>query len=171
MARTSLRPTLIVGLPYLGVLAAVAFSPTPVDRGAGPLLDRALAWLGRRGLGVIDYQLVEAAANVALFVPLGVLVALQLRARWSWLAVPIGALVSAGVETTQLLLLSQRFATVQDVLMNTLGSALGAGIGALLRWRLVARERRRAAERDLALAHIPLRGSSGVLGDHPVRRH
>lgn len=165
MTRSITRLTLGVGLPYLLALVAIAFWPTPVDSGMSVALDRAIAWLDRRGLGAIDYGVIESTANVALFVPLGLLAALHLRARWSWVAVLLGALISAAIETGQLLLLPARFASPHDVLMNTTGAAVGAALGVLLRWWIARRERRRRAEWDLALAHIPLRDSSGVLGD------
>lgn len=170
MPRSLTRLTLAIAVPYAAVLAAIAFWSTPVDAGYSGELDRVIGWLARHGLGVIDYAVVESTANVALFVPLGLLAALPVRARWSWWAVVLGAAVSTVIETTQLLLLPARFASAHDVLMNTLGAAVGAAVGAALRWWLTARERRRAAERDLAFAHIPLHGTSGVLGDHPARQ-
>lgn len=170
MPRALTWSALAVGVPYAAALAAVAFWATPVDAGYSTELDAVIAWLSRRGLGAIDYEVIESAANAALFVPLGVLAALPLPARWSWLAVVLGAAVSSVIETAQLFLLPARFATAHDVLMNTLGAALGAVLGAALRSWLVTRERRRAAELDLAFAHIPLRGASGVLGDRPAQR-
>ncbi|OOB90059.1 VanZ family protein [Rathayibacter sp. VKM Ac-2630] len=157
MSRSLTRLTLAVGAPYLAALALVAFWPVPVDSGVRRLLDRLLAALARHGLGVIDYDLIERAANVALFVPLGVLLALHLRARWAWLAVVVGATTSAVIETGQLLFLSDRFATTDDVVMNTLGAAIGTVLGAVVRAVLQHRERLARREDDL-LVRAPVAG-------------
>lgn len=166
MPRSLTRLTLAVGLPSLAALGAVAFWPTPVDAGRLGDLDRLIAWFARHGLGGVDYDLLESTANIVLFVPLGFLAALHLRVRWTWTAVALGALLSAGIETAQLLFLSARFGSTHDVVTNTIGSGAGALLGAAARTALRARESRRAAEQDAALAYIPLRGTSGFLGDH-----
>ncbi|WKK70812.1 hypothetical protein Q0F99_13705 [Rathayibacter oskolensis] len=83
MPRSLTRLTVVVGVLYLGLLAAIAFWPTPVDAPAAGILARAIGWLGRHGLGWIDYGVVESSANVLLFVPFGLLGALLLRARWA----------------------------------------------------------------------------------------
>ena len=72
------------------------------------------------GYGVLGF-----ASNVALFVPLGVLVAVQLSQRRRWLAVAIGAAVSLAIELMQAALLPERFATGSDVVANTVGAAAG----------------------------------------------
>ncbi|PPF29186.1 VanZ family protein [Rathayibacter tritici] len=147
----------------------IAFWPTPVDSGMRGDLGRVGSWFSRHHLPRVDYAFLEASANIALFVPLGLLLALNLRPRSAWIAVVVGALVSSLIETGQLLFLSSRFASLQDVVMNTSGALLGALAGVLLRIIVHAQRRRRAAERDDAFAHIPLRGTSGVVADQPSR--
>ena len=112
---------------YLGALSAIVFSPAPVDRGAaGTSLHRFLELLHTAGIPLwVDYGLIETAANVLLFVPLGILVGAWLRPRWTWLAAGVGICLSAGVEAGQSLLLPERFATPEDVVANSLGAALG----------------------------------------------
>lgn len=77
--------------------------------------------------------LAQVALNVALFVPLGVL----LRRWWgvSWpRAAAVGALVSLGIETTQLTGVwfvydcAHRVFDVDDVLANVAGASLGAAL-------------------------------------------
>ena len=77
----------------------------------------------------LTYDRVEKLANVAMFVPFGFLLALQLgRRRW-WIGWVVGAAFTGLIEGTQATLLSQtRFATVSDLITNT----IGAGIGAVL---------------------------------------
>jgi glycopeptide antibiotics resistance protein len=78
--------------------------------------------------------LAGAAANVALFLPLGFL--LPLLAPWFdrwWRAVGAGFALSAAIELSQLAFPGVRRPDVNDVLMNTLGAAIG-----FLAYRLVA---------------------------------
>lgn len=86
------------------------------------------------GTAWITFDAVEFSANVLLFVPLGVL-AVAWRGRW-WHGILLGLAVSAAIETTQLLFLPTRVADVRDVVANTLGAAVGVGIGALLSRRI-----------------------------------
>ncbi len=71
-----------IAIAVLGVMLAgglvVWFWPTPIDTTLGMPLHYALAWL--RPLGLSDaagYGALETAANVALFVPLGLAFALS----------------------------------------------------------------------------------------------
>ncbi|HET9348232.1 MAG TPA: VanZ family protein [Arthrobacter sp.] len=112
---------------YLIGLAVVGDWPTPVDRPlAGLLKDLIDAVRGYPLTAGITYMHVEGAANVLLFVPLGLMVALLLPVRRWWLAGVAGALISAAIETVQYLALSQRQASLGDVVNNTLGAVLGA---------------------------------------------
>nr|WP_237399269.1 VanZ family protein [Rathayibacter iranicus] len=168
VTRSLTRLTLALGTPYLIALAFIAFWPTPVDAGLRGDLTRATAWFARHGLAAVNYSLIESGANVVLFIPLGLLVALHVRARLAWIAVAVGALTSCLIELGQLLFLAARFATLEDVAANTTGAALGALVGCVLRAILLVRERRRAAKHNDAFAHIPLRNTSGVVADSPT---
>jgi glycopeptide antibiotics resistance protein len=78
--------------------------------------------------------LAGAAANVALFLPLGFL--LPLVAPWFerwWRTVGAGLALSAAIELSQVAFPGVRRPDVNDVLMNTLGAAIG-----FLAYRLVA---------------------------------
>jgi glycopeptide antibiotics resistance protein len=79
--------------------------------------------------------LAGAAGNVALFLPLGFLLPmLAPRLDRFWRTVGAGFVVSALIELSQVAFPGVRRADVNDVLMNTLGAALG-----YLLYRLVAR--------------------------------
>ena len=67
----------------------------------------------------------DPVANVVLFLPLGVLLALLLPPRRRWVAVPVLATASVLVELVQHVALPRRFATGWDVLANTTGAVLG----------------------------------------------
>jgi hypothetical protein len=84
----------------------------------------AVAWLAARGVP-LTYDGVEAAANVVMFVPFGVLGGLLVARPRRWAVVVAGCATSAAIETSQLLFLPTRVATLQDVALNTLGAAIG----------------------------------------------
>ncbi|MFZ3417164.1 VanZ family protein [Arthrobacter sp. 3Tela_A] len=113
---------------YLVVLAFIAFWPSPVDSGsAGGTLRTVLAWLHEHGApGWFNYNFVEFTANILLFVPFGFLGAAYVDRRWVW-AVPVaGFCISGCIELGQLLFRPDRFATMNDLVANTLGTACGA---------------------------------------------
>lgn len=121
---------------YLAAVAWVTLRPDLAPDSAFDAVRAAAAWLQARGVPV-TFALVEALANVVMFVPFGLLVgALQRR---TWLVVAAGCLTSALIETLQLAFLPTRVATLQDVAMNTLGALLG-----VVALRLAARRRRPA---------------------------
>jgi VanZ family protein len=107
--RTGLRLLVLYG----AVLAVIAFWPTPVDRDATGLL-REIA----RVVPLLTYDVVEFTANVALFMPLGVLLALALPRRRALAVTMI-------IELGQAAFLAERTASLRDIFANTLGAALG----------------------------------------------
>jgi glycopeptide antibiotics resistance protein len=122
---------------YLALVARLTLWPEPAPSSTFDLVRELLAWLSRTGVP-LTYGGLEALANVLLFVPFGVLVGL-LVAR-SWLVVLLGSCLSAAIELSQLLFLPTRVATVQDVVLNTLGAALGV-VGLRLVRSIVDRRR------------------------------
>jgi len=124
------------------LLALIAFWPTPVDRGASGLLEaitRAIPWL--------TYDVIETTANVALFVPFGVLLALVLPLHRG-LVVPIALATTLVIESGQALLLSERTPSLRDIVANVLGAAIGLAIVHLMerRWIPDRRMLRTAAD-------------------------
>ena len=118
---------------YLVTLGLIALWPTPVDRGASGTITSVLAQLHAHGVpGWLNYELVEYTANIALFLPVGLLgVVLVGAGRWWW-AVLAGFAVSCLIETSQLVFLPGRFATLLDVMANTTGAVFGALLAVLL---------------------------------------
>lgn len=117
---------------YSGFVAVIGLWPSPVDRPFDPALFRILAAL--KGFGVRPgdaYNVIEFTANVAFFVLPALLVVLIVgRPRW-WIAPSVGLVCSIAIELAQHFLLPARFATIQDVIANTLGALIGTGIGLL----------------------------------------
>ena len=122
---------------YLVTVAFIVLWPSPVDQHAHRTIARILARLQLLGAPKwIDYNLVETSANVVMFVPIGLLAGVQLREGLRWLAVPGAFVVSFLIELFQDTFLPGRFGTMQDVLANTHGAAIGLVIlYALLEYR------------------------------------
>ena len=110
-------------------------------------LNRLLAWFAERpSTAWITFDRVEFGANVAMFVPLGVIAVLWFGVRGWWAAPLMGALASAAIETLQALLLDARVADVRDIIANTLGSVIGMCLMLLLAFLLSPPNPRRYEE-------------------------
>lgn len=134
-----MRAVRVLLVVYLAAVAAVTLGPAPADAGTLSRVQQLAAWLSAHGLPV-TYLGVEAVANVVMFVPFGVLVSLALPAGTRGgdrVVVPLALATSAGIETVQRWL-PTRVPTLQDVVLNTLGAALG-----LLALRVLLARRRR----------------------------
>ena len=121
---------------YLAALGCIGFWPTPVDRPLSGFLDDVFSALHENLLTAgINYGVVEGTANVILFFPLGLFLALLLPVRRWGLAALAGLFTSVAIEAVQYLLLSQRQASLRDVMNNALGALLGALVVRLARTR------------------------------------
>ena len=120
---------------YFVVLAAMVFWPSPVDRPIDGALMKVIVWLHGHGVPqwFVGYRKVEFAANILLFVPFGVILALWLpRRRW-WIAVVAAMAVSGAIELAQALFLPQRVSDWHDIAANTAGALAGALALAIVR--------------------------------------
>lgn len=118
LSRSRRRAIALLGA-YLVVTAAIVLWPSPVDRGATGLINR-IAEI----VPVLTHARIEFAANIALFVPLGALLA-RILPRDQHLVVPAALVVTVGVESIQALLLAARTPSVLDIVANTTGACLG----------------------------------------------
>jgi hypothetical protein len=106
----------VFALAWTGVILLVTLARVEPNPGQSPIGSVCLI-CGDRGLA-------DAILNIGLFVPLG----LGLGALFGWRAAVVSALLlSAGVEAVQIVT-PGRFPTAGDVLFNTLGGAVGAGL-------------------------------------------
>jgi len=125
------RVTVVAALAYFVALVAIAFWPVRVDQNAGDLLYRLFTWLYRHDAPRwLDYDFLEFSANVILFIPVGLFVVILAGARRWWLGILAGFVTSCAIEAGQLMFLPSRFATVEDVVANTSGAALGTLLAA-----------------------------------------
>ena len=137
------RTTWLIALTvaYFVVVAAIGFWRSPVD---APIDGTISAWLFRlHRLGVplwVNYHLIEFAANVVFFIPIGLLVALLMPLKRWYLAIAVGVLTSCTIELGQLLLLPARYASWGDIAANSFGAVLGTALAVAGRL-LVARTR------------------------------
>lgn len=150
-----------VFIVYLAVVAFGVFGPAPAEpvRHAGEGVRRVADEIGAavpgrssdevagRSSGAgRDEQVLggftdEAIANTLMFIPFGVMFPLVFP-RWRWWTVPAGVALTATIELIQLLFLSWRSASLEDVRWNSLGAAVGFGLW-LAAW--AARRRGRVA--------------------------
>lgn len=115
-ARRDRMPRLLL-LAYLVALALTAFWPTPVDAGLAPLIEAVT-----RRFPVVTLARVEFAANIALFVPIGVLLPMMMPRA---LVLPVALVATVAIESTQALLLDARVPSVLDIIANTTGACVG----------------------------------------------
>jgi VanZ family protein len=142
-----------LALGYGAFLAFVVFWPSPIDQPVASLLDRAIAELHERGVPTfIDYGFIESFANVLLFIPVGIFFGLLLPLRWWALAFLLGPALSAGIELAQKFLLEDRYATVQDLIANSLGATIGVLIALTLRAVVHQRDEQVIARHEALLA-------------------
>jgi glycopeptide antibiotics resistance protein len=125
------RLLIVAAAIYASALAVVLLWPVHIDGEGGfirfePILD-VLSALGIPAWA--SYPWVEFAANVALFVPLGILwlaAARVPRFRRIASATVLAAAISIGAEALQHLVVPDRTTDARDVVANVSGAALGA---------------------------------------------
>lgn len=137
MPRTSALAILarLLLVPYAIALAMIVWLP---DAQAGRVtgivgrVARSLAY--RLDLSYsFTYTALEFVANIALFVPFGILLALGWRRLKTWHLALLGLLTSGVIEFVQLYL-PTRFSTVSDLVANTAGAVVGCVVVKLIVW-------------------------------------
>ncbi|MBU1586538.1 MAG: VanZ family protein [Actinobacteria bacterium] len=118
---------MILGV-YVLALGVIALSPVSPIRG----LDLSQQ-LDSLGLGWVTYTQLESFANVMLFVPFGLLIALLVPTSWWWLVVLGLIAVAGGIELGQALFLPGRVPSLDDVIANSTGGVAGVLIAAVIR--------------------------------------
>ncbi|PVE72146.1 VanZ family protein [Microbacterium testaceum] len=123
--------------------------PSIYDAEVGGILGEVLRLLAASpATAWVSFDVVESAANVAMFVPLGLLVAAW-GGRW-WQGLVLAAALSTAIELTQLWFLPTRVADVRDVVANTAGAGIGLLVAAgWRRWRRSSQQSHNARHRKL----------------------
>lgn len=78
-------------------------------------------------------EMTDWVDNVILFLPLGILAGLRWGRGWWLVAILLAISLSTAIELTQAIERAGRFASATDVVTNTLGAAVGFGIGLRIR--------------------------------------
>ena len=138
MHRVAARVVLaILSCAYLWAVAWITLRARPYGSDIASALDRLLAWLAQReSTAWITFERVEFAANVAMFIPLGIFAVLWFGVRGWWAAPVLGLVTSAAIEFAQAAFLDTRVADARDLVSNTLGSIVGMLLMLLLAFLL-----------------------------------
>lgn len=145
MRRVAARVVLaILSAGYLWAVAWVTLRARPYGSDIASALDRLLAWFAEReSTAWITFDRVEFAANVAMFVPLGIFAVLWFGVRGWWTAPVLGFLTSGAIEVAQAVFLDSRVSDARDLLSNTLGAVVGMLLMLLLAFLLSPSHTRR----------------------------
>lgn len=166
-ARRAIIAFLAIG--YGAFLAFVVFWPSPIDKPVAAQLSKAIALMHRHGVpAFVDYGFIEFTANIALFIPVGLLFGLMIPLRWWPVALVLGPLLSAGIEFAQGMLLSERYSSMYDVIANSIGATIGVMAAVLLRAAV------RARDEQVIARHEALRAASwtpSLTAVNPARKH
>lgn len=121
----------IATLAYLGIVAWLTLSPQVPGHQQNLIWQLALFFDAHESTEWITFNLLEFAANVALFVPLGIFFVLLLgRGRW-WLAILLGVAMTVAIEFGQQFV-PNRISDPRDLLANSIGTVVGTLLALVL---------------------------------------
>jgi glycopeptide antibiotics resistance protein len=132
------RHRLLLAWAWVGyAMAVLAVTLLPLQIATGDYANQVPWYETGNWLPVVTIDAVTFVANIVMFVPLGVLLAMAGRTRTPRQAALIALACSAGIEIVQyltnVLVSSGRTADVNDLIANTLGAVLG-----FLAWRAIS---------------------------------
>lgn len=113
-------------VPYAIALALIVWLPSSAASRVTGIAFRIAQYVSEHaGISLsTSYTVFEFLANIALFVPFGLLVAAAWPRTNAWWIILLGFSASATIELVQTLLPS-RYPTLSDVIANTLGAIIG----------------------------------------------
>lgn len=132
------RVICVITAVYLAIVGALTLGPQPSDAMTRHLSADIILGVGRFAPGLnFRYSDLEFAANIGMFVPLGILFVVAFgRNKW-WAAALVGAALTLLIEGAQRYI-PDRVSDPRDVLANITGAGVGALI-ALIATGLTAR--------------------------------
>ncbi|TFD20577.1 VanZ family protein [Cryobacterium sp. TMT4-10] len=127
-------------LAYLAFVGWVTLGPQPLNTSNNGWLLRALGFFARHdSTDWITYGRVEFAANIGMFIPIGVFLVLLFGRRQWWLAIVVGVALTCSIEFTQQFL-PTRYPDLRDLVANTAGAVLGVLVALVITaWKIVPR--------------------------------
>ncbi len=101
---------------YAWVIWRMTLTPQVFTHAQNSLVLHAIAWVQQLPHGAwFTYERTEFLANIAMFVPVGMLAALWLPRRWWLLGAVVAVGLSVGIEAAQAVYLPDRVADPRDV--------------------------------------------------------
>jgi glycopeptide antibiotics resistance protein len=140
-----LRKLLLLALTagYAWVIWRMTLTPHVFSAAQQSLVSHAIVWAQQLPHGAwLTYDRTEFLANVAMFVPVGMIAAAWLPRRAWFVGAFIGVALSVGIELAQAVYLPYRVADPRDVLSNGSGGLLGATLVGIVRGITPAPRRR-----------------------------
>lgn len=119
-------------VPYGVALALIVWLPATAASKVTGIVYRLAQFVSSR-LDVsmtTTYTLFEFLANIALFVPLGLLLVAAFPRNSAWVVLLLGYATSATIELVQTMMPS-RYPTLSDLIANTVGTAIGCLVARL----------------------------------------
>lgn len=127
---------------YLVFVGWLTLTPQSDHTGQAQLALRILEALHRRGYAEsIDYDRFEFAANIALFVPVGMFLLLLFGAGGWWLALIVSVALTMGIEAVQHQI-PGRVPDDRDLVANSAGAVVGIVLALILTMPATVRRRR-----------------------------
>ena len=137
----------------LAVLLATMW-PAPLDRGYEASIAKFLDVLHRYGVPLwFGYNKLEFSANILMFFPVGFLLTLLFPNGFWWISLLVCPALSMGIEGFQSVALTERFATVNDVIANSVGALAGILLAVCFRALVHARDEKLVARAIWAEQH------------------
>jgi len=119
---------------------------------ARPVVEDGLDWLHERNLFEwLDWPRFEVLANVAMLVPVALLLTFVLGRRLWWLALALCLAASVGIEVVQGFI-PGRDPSVRDIIANSVGAVIGTGLAVGIEKLFVVARHAAARRRDAAAA-------------------
>lgn len=113
-----------IALCFLLLVALATLGPFGIKGAIHDALDAAAVALDETpSLSWVSFGMLEFAANVLLFVPVGVCAVFLFGLRRWWLAVIVGVFLSVAIEAAQLVLPGTP--SVRDIISNSMGTVIG----------------------------------------------
>ncbi len=128
----------IVTIGYLALVGWITLSPLDAPSQFGILWKLAEFFEANAATDWITFARLEFAANVVMFVPLGLFLVLLLGRRQWWLAIGFGLALTAAIEFAQQFI-ANRVSDPRDLVAN----GIGAIVGTLLALAFTAAKARR----------------------------
>lgn len=128
----------LVTIAYLALVAWITLSPLDAPSQFGILWTLAEFFESHAATDWITFSRLEFAANIVMFVPLGLFLVLLLGRRQWWIAIALGVALTCGIEFAQQFI-ANRVSDPRDLVAN----GIGAVVGTLVALALTAAKARR----------------------------